>query len=73
MPLNYNIEIDYKNCRNDDDKLFVFDRAVKKFNRKLHKYGVIQEYIDRMYFQNKKQRKKLKDKRNKNFYLEKNS
>ena len=60
MAENYSIKIDYRNCKNEEDKLAEFDKKIKKFNRKIFKKDILQQYIDSMYYVKPSQKKRDK-------------
>lgn len=59
MADNYNIVIDYKNCRTQEDKKECFERALRKFNRKVFKLDFLTTYIEKQSFVKPSFKKKL--------------
>lgn len=54
------IKIDYRNCVTEDDKVELLDKKIKKFNRKVHKSEVLDDYIAKMHFMTEREKRKLK-------------
>lgn len=71
---NYAIKIFYTKDRTDEEKRERFDRALKKFNRKIMKNETLDLYIEKSRYEkksDKKRRLSARDKYRKQFDIEK--